>query len=336
LLAVAVVTWILFYVGRTYGHHGTSTTARLLEFLGMTWMGMLFIATVCLLAVEVVTLFGFAFKRRAPGLRGLALVTALVLSVVALVQGLRPPVVEAYEIYLAGLPKNLDGTVVLAMSDLHIGSQLGIGWLHARVDQVASERPDMVVLLGDILEGHDEAEDELVAELSRFSAPLGVWAVTGNHESYGRSQRRTALLEAGGIRLLRNAWVQPASGLVLAGVDDLTAAHRRNAGDDPIAQALSGRPAAPTILLSHTPWRAEQAAAYGVGLMLSGHTHGGQIWPLGYLIRLQHPLFSGRYQIGRMAILVSRGAGTWGPRMRLWRPGQILRITLRTKKGACP
>jgi len=84
-----------------------------------------------------------------------------------------------------------------------------------------------------------------------------------------------------------------------------------------------------TVLLSHTPWQAEKAANFGASLMLSGHTHGGQIWPFGYLVRRVYPLLGGRYEVAGMPVIVCRGTGTWGPRMRLWRPGEILRVTLR-------
>jgi predicted MPP superfamily phosphohydrolase len=95
--------------------------------------------------------------------------------------------------------------------------------------------------------------------------------------------------------------------------------------------ALANRPHGATILLSHTPWRAEEAAAAGVGLMLSGHTHNGQLWPFTYLVRTRYKLLGGRYPIGSMTAIVCRGTGGWGPRMRLWRPAEILRITLRAK-----
>ncbi|MBP7297444.1 MAG: metallophosphoesterase, partial [Acidobacteria bacterium] len=88
------------------------------------------------------------------------------------------------------------------------------------------------------------------------------------------------------------------------------------------------RPPGATILLSHTPWEAERAASAGVGLMLSGHTHGGQIWPFGEIVRTAYPLLAGEYIVDGMTVIVSRGAGTWGPRMRLWHSGEILRITL--------
>ncbi|MCJ7596519.1 MAG: metallophosphoesterase, partial [Desulfobacterales bacterium] len=114
-------------------------------------------------------------------------------------------------------------------------------------------------------------------------------------------------------------------------VDDLTARRRNGQGGEPISQALVGRPPGATILLSHTPWQAERIAKAGVGLMLSGHTHGGQIWPFDYLVRSRYPLLEGRYEVNGMTVIVCRGTGTWGPRMRLWRPSEILSVTFRGK-----
>ena len=99
-----------------------------------------------------------------------------------------------------------------------------------------------------------------------------------------------------------------------------------------MAKALAARPAGATLLLSHTPWQMEKAAHAGVSLMLCGHTHAGQIWPFSYLVRHVYPFFSGFYKIGDMKAIVCRGTGTWGPRMRLWQPCEILRITLRVEK----
>ena len=96
-----------------------------------------------------------------------------------------------------------------------------------------------------------------------------------------------------------------------------------------VERALGGRPHGATILLSHTPWQAEAAAKAGAGLMLAAHTHGGQIWPFNYVSATRYPLQAGWYVVDGMPVIVSRGTGTWGPRMRLWRPSEILRVTLR-------
>ena len=84
------------------------------------------------------------------------------------------------------------------------------------------------------------------------------------------------------------------------------------------------------MFLSHSPLQAERAAEAGAGLMISGHTHGGQIWPYSYLVRKGYPLLAGLYDVNGMPVIVTRGAGTWGPRMRLWKRGEIVRITLRS------
>lgn len=331
LISAGICLWAVFNLGRFFGHGGTGTLASVLELFGMNWMAVMFLATVCLLAIDLVTGFGFLLPRLAPAMRGAALVAGGVLSMVALVQGLRPPVVENYDVHLSGLPHEMDGTVIVAMSDLHVGTVLGKEWLEARVAQVQEQRPDLVVLLGDIFEGHGEPREEFFQAFRRLSAPLGVWAVLGNHESYGRHATGNSLTNDDGVKVLNDSWAEVRPAFVLAGVEDLTANHRSGRGGDPISRALAGRPPGATVLLSHTPWQADRAASARAGLMLSGHTHGGQIWPFGYLVQFVYPLLGGRYEVDGMTVVVCRGTGTWGPRMRLWRPGEILRVTLHAK-----
>lgn len=333
LLAGAGVTlWAIFFSARVVGHGGTGTLAGMLELVGMNWMAVLFLTFISLLAIDLVTVFGFLMPRRAPSLRGWALAVGGALSLIALFQGLRPPVVQSYDVTLTGLPDEMDGTVIVAMSDLHLGSQLGERWLADRVAEVKAQRPDLVVLLGDIFEGHRQPQGELLLTLGRLSAPLGVWVVPGNHEFHEGQGTSISLMEEAGLHVLRDRWAEVRPGLVLAGVDDFTALRRAADRRDSLSQALTGRPLGATILLSHTPWQAERAASEGVGLMLSGHTHGGQVWPFGYLTRLIYPLLEGRYEEGGTTVIVCRGTGVWGPRMRLWRPGEILRVTLSGKE----
>ncbi len=328
LFGAGGVFWSVFCFGLFSGH-SPGMLSGTLGLLGMDWMAVMFLATVCLLAVDLLTGFGLLLRAPAPSLRGLALVAAGVLSMTAVVQGLRPPVVQRYEVQLPGLPRQMDGTVVVAMSDMHVGTLLDRRWLEGRIAQVRAERPDLVVLLGDIFEGHGRPENELIEVLHGLSAPMGVWAVLGNHEFHGNDPTGAPLMNIDGVRVLGNSWAEVRPGLILAGVDDLTANHGSGSDGEAVSEALGGRPAGATILLSHTPWQAEKAAAEGTGLMLSGHTHGGQIWPFGYLVRRIYPLFEGSYDVNGMTVIICRGTGTWGPRMRLWRPAEILRVTLR-------
>lgn len=328
-VTAAVFLAASYLIARFLGRAGWSAVAGPLEFVGATWVGIVFLAFCTLFVVDVVTGFGAFFRGEAPTLRGWALGAAGALSVVALVQGFRAPVVREHEVRLNGLPKELDGTTLVVLSDLHLGTLIGKEWLGARVEQVKGLKPDLVVLCGDILEGDSRRESEFASLLSGFAAPLGTFAVTGNHEYYAGVEKSVRTLEGAGLTVLRDRSVEVRPGLVLAGVDDLTARRQYGVDGAALGRALSGRPPGATILLSHTPWKADEAAREGAGLMLSGHTHAGQIWPFSYLARINYPVFEGRYDVGGMPVLVCRGTGTWGPRMRLFRPGEILRITLR-------
>ena len=332
LSSVFCLLWISYFAARGLEGVLPSAVVAPLELLGADWLAVLFWSAAGLLLVDIVTAGGFLFRRWAPRARGGALALAGALAAIAVVQGMRAPVVRDYEVRLAGLPRDADGTVVVAISDLHLGTLLGARWLAARVAQVQELKPDAIVVLGDVLEGDTPSESGLLLELRSLHAPGGVWYVNGNHERYGRPGGGAGRLESAGLQVLVNRWVEARPGLVFAGVEDLTR-HGRGPTTvaDPIGQALAGRPAnVATVLLSHSPLQAERAARGGVGLMLGAHTHGGQIWPFGYFTARNYPLMGGRYEISGMPVIVCRGTGTWGPRMRLWRPSEILRITLRS------
>lgn len=331
IIGSGIALWMVFLLGRILGHGSLGPFPMMFEFLGMNWMAAVFLVSVSFLAIDLITAFGFLLSRFVPMLRSIALLLGMALSLIALVQGLRPPVVQNYEVQLSGLPHEMDGTVIIAMSDLHLGSLLGKQWLEARVEQVQAEKPDIVVLLGDIFEGHGPPREDLFQVLRRISAPMGVWFVLGNHEYHGRHNADMSRIKYDGLKVLNNSWTEVRPGLVLAGVEDLTSNHRSGKGGDPILKTLTDRPSGATVLLSHTPWQADKAASAGTGLMLSGHTHGGQIWPFSYLVQRIYPLLGGRYKVNGMTVIVCRGTGTWGPRMRLWRPSEILRVTLHTK-----
>ncbi|HOX42466.1 MAG TPA: metallophosphoesterase [Myxococcota bacterium] len=308
--------------------------AGLIEWFGMHWLGVMILLTLCLLLHDALAVLALPVLRRRllgllPRTRAVALAAGLLLSGLALAQGLRAPVVSEHEVRLAGLPPEADGLRLVALSDLHLGGLLGREWLQARLAQVRALEPDVVVLLGDLVEGHSEAPDELLQDLRGLAPALGVWAVLGNHDNHGDPEQVVRALERAGVRVLRDGWRELRPGLLLAGLED--SGHMgRGLAPGRLGVALAGRPAgAATILLSHRPQGEEEAAAAGVGLMLAGHTHGGQIWPLGYLTRLGFPRLAGRFELGGMTLLVSRGTGTWGPRMRLWPPGEILRVVLR-------
>jgi len=334
LLLIGLILWIVLFSGFFFGRGRTGILASALEFFAMNWMAVVFLIFISLLAADILTGFGFFFPRLAASIRGWALIAGALLSLTALIQGHRAPEVDKYEVHLTNLPKELDGTIIVALADLHLDSRLGDQWLASRVAQVNEQKPDIIVLLGDIVErSTSEKEDTFANGLTHLSAPLGVWAVLGNHEYFGRRDDNIAsVFDKAGIPVLRGTWKELKPGLILAGVDPpRRSMDSREIVPDSITPALKGRPEGATILLSHFPMGAEEAAKDGVDLMLSAHTHGGQIWPFSYIVQASFHLLAGEYIVNGMPIIVSRGAGTWGPRMRLWKPGEISRITLRKK-----
>lgn len=304
--------------------------ARTLEFAAAMYLGVMFLIVMALLVLDVVTLGGWIAHPFAPRLRTAAFITAVTLAFIASVQGLRPPVVREHEIYLKNLPAERNGTVLLFLSDMHLGSLIGAEWLEPLAERVQRMRPDVIVLVGDILDGSPGRIESLMPGLKKLNAPLGVWAVTGNHEYYAGLDRCVSQMERAGLRVLRDRSVEIAPGLVLAGVDDFTARPGGHSDTQPLERALANRPPGATVLLSHTPWHTRAAARLGADLMLSGHTHDGQIWPFNFFVKTRYPKVAGRYEIDGMQLLVCRGTGTWGPRMRLWRPSEMLRLTLRS------
>jgi len=327
LLGAGLALWLVFPLAWVSGHHETGLAASALELIGMTLLGSLFLIATVLFAVDCATGFGHLLSKRAPVLRGWAMVAGVVLAGIALVQGLRAPAVVSHEVTLPGLPAELDGTVLVAVSDTHLGARHGGRWLARRIAEIRRLDPDVVLFLGDVFEGHGDAPRDIPA-LRQLSVPLGKWFVEGNHESHHGDAGGSGTLGRAGFRRLAGEWAEPAPGLVLAGVSDLSHRKRQGIDADPLGRALAGRPAGATVLLSHTPWQAHRAARAGVELMLSGHTHGGQIWPFGYLVQTVYPLLAGRYDIDGMPVIVCRGTGTWGPPMRLWRRSEILKVTL--------
>ena len=169
-----------------------------------------------------------------------------------------------------------------------------------------------------------------IAPLADLRAPLGVVATTGNHEMYQDTANWVREFESLGLRVLRNESVPLTRGdatLVLAGVHD-------REGDDEwapdYAAALAGvDPSAFVLLAAHQPKQAEQVQGRGVDLQLSGHTHGGQMWPLNYVVPLQQPVLDGLERVGDVPVLTSRGVGAWGPAIRVLAPPEVPIVTLR-------
>jgi uncharacterized protein len=230
--------------------------------------------------------------------------------------------IKELEIRLRGLPQSLSGFRLVQISDVHVGPLLRKDWVGHVVAQIQALSPDLIAITGDLVDGTvDELRDQ-VAPLAQLRAKHGVFFTTGNHEYYSGVEDWYAHLPTLGVRPLRNERVEIAPGLDLAGIEDPT-------GRPDLPRALEGRdPSRALVLLAHQPRQFAEAARHGVSLTLSGHTHGGQIWPFSWLVALAQPYLAGLHRKGDSQLYVSRGTGFWGPPLRVFAPAEITLLKL--------
>ena len=236
---------------------------------------------------------------------------------------------------LRRLPRALDGFSIALLTDLHIGPLLDARFLTQLVEQTNRQRPDLIVLGGDLVDGHVHQIGSQLAPLARLRAPHGVFFVTGNHEYYSGVDDWLVFLKRLGIRVLLNERVSvgqrgpgsraAAASFDLAGVPDFRAGQMGGIGPD-LATTLAGRdPERELVVLAHQPLEIGASSLAGAGLQLSGHTHGGQLYPFGALTHLVQPYIAGlhRHADTPTQIYVSCGSGFWGPPLRVLAPAEI-------------
>ncbi len=231
------------------------------------------------------------------------------------------------------LPKALDGFRIVQLSDVHIGAILDKRFLSSVVEKANALKPDLVVITGDLVDGPVRGIGKDVAALTGLKSRYGSYFVTGNHEYYSGADEWIQFLNHNRIRVLTNEHVaigEKGHSFDLAGIPDKRAGLFVDAHAPSVAAAVQGRdPDRELILLAHRPNHIDEAAEHGVGLQLSGHTHGGQLWPINALTHLVHPYVDGLHRHNdRTSIYVSRGTGFWGPPMRILAPSEITSIVL--------
>jgi len=346
LAGLAVLVVATMFAGRLVPSIG-----RVLAWPGFIWMGALFVLLVALLGLDVLRLLVTLVSRLLgagdvfDGSRRVFTARVLAGAALASVGGVTAAAVSAtrsqiavkrIEIVLSRLPPSMDGTRIVQVCDMHVGGLLGREFVERVVHTANGLAPDVVAIVGDLVDGTIERLRPALASLSDLRARHGVFFVTGNHEYYSRSGARAWMdeIDRMGIRVLRNQRVAIGAGpdsFDLAGVPDHGASRFPDDGpSEDMHAALAGRdPSRAVVLLAHQPIAIHEAARRDVDLQLSGHTHGGQIWPWGLLVRLQQPFIRGLHRVGNTQLYVSCGTGFWGPPMRLGAPAEITEIVLR-------
>lgn len=243
---------------------------------------------------------------------------------------LRGPQTKRLTVPLAKLPRGAHGFRIAVVSDIHLGPVLGRGFAQRVVDAVNATQPDLIAVVGDLADGDIDDLRTAVEPLAHLRARHGTYFVTGNHEYLSGAEQWVDHVQDLGMRLLANDRTEM-PGFDLAGVNDVQGESEGQGPD--FARALGDRdPSRAAVLLAHQPVLIHQAVRHGVDLQLSGHTHGGQLWPGNLLAELANPTVAGLERYGDTQLYVSRGAGAWGPPVRVGAPSDITVVQLASKQ----
>ncbi len=277
--------------------------------------------------------------------QGVSAAAVPLLALVATVWGFwgarRTARVVQVDVPIPGLPAALHGFTVAQISDVHIGPTIRRHYLRRIVARVNALDADMVAITGDLVDGTVPELASHIAPLAELQSRHGSFFVTGNHEYYSGAPAWIDELRRLGIQVLLNQHVvlhhtlggdgaSPGTPLVVAGVTDFSAHHfMESHRSDPVA-ALRGAPAhvVTRLLLAHQPRSAAMAQQAGFQLQLSGHTHGGQIWPWNHFVRFQQPFTAGLNRLQGLWVYTNRGTGYWGPPKRFGVPSEITHLRL--------
>lgn len=338
VIGALVAIGLAFFLSRAFEARGWHRWACVSGLVGHWWVvaSMWF---VCMgLAVDAWNLALWLAARWRNGVLRLrvgprALVAVIALAVVGLsIRGFMEP----WEVRLEKLTVRVRQLVpgsrpirVVQLSDLHLNALMSRERLAKIVARIREAQPDLLVFTGDLADQTDEHVSGLAATLAELEAPLGKLAVTGNHEFYRGLARAAPLMRAAGFNVLHGQCVRVAPGLLVAGVDDYAALRLGVAVAEEEDRILPPRERADfVILLKHRPY-VEESSVGRFDLQLSGHIHGGQVFPARLPLMLFCRYSAGWYNLGQgSALYVSRGAGTFGVPMRLLSPPEVTLIVL--------
>jgi uncharacterized protein len=334
--AVAALFFLLpacFFVSVFLARRAENSFVRAFSIASNLWIGvglalMLFFAV----AWAAWGVFRLHNPRPSPAMFGLAAVLLTCLYTGYGVWNASHPRVENITVKIKNLPPEWRGRTLVQITDLHLGLILGPAFLEGVVQQVNAQSPAAVLITGDLFDGDDRGLDRFTGPLNAINAPLGVYFVTGNHESYLGVARALDVLKKTKVRALRDEMVV-IDGLQIVGINYPTRGFSRN-----IAAAIRAVPGfdreKPSILLYHSPTQVPEVKAAGINFQVSGHVHHGQLFPIQLITRLIYGKYEhGLNEEGDFTIYTSAGTGTWGPMMRTGNHPEITVIRLEPGAG---
>jgi len=347
LRRVAAITFVFlvfsFPASRILSWRDFNTFSYVLMLVSSVWMGLVFYLFIFALASDLLGAFVKIFRLK-PWLLGQTplrvkrflfagiIATVLLIGAISLDEAGNIRITEL-QVPLPELPPELDGFTIVQISDFHFGVLNNSPKLERVVTLANSLKADLIVLTGDLVDESVAHMEEMAGPLKKLKGRAGVYAITGNHDYYAGVNRATGIMKEAGIKVLRNELGILPGGLQLLGIDDPTGMRRMGEkGEDFISLIARVNPSKPSILLYHQPIQFERTARAGIGLQLSGHTHGGQLYPVIYISKQIYPWTPGLHRLGKSLLYVSRGTGTWGPPMRFLAPPEIVHLKLLAQK----
>jgi predicted MPP superfamily phosphohydrolase len=309
--------------------------ARAIAYCGYLWMAFIFFFFFLNVSLELLRYLLKFWNSSAAGISfrlltfGMAAFISAALVVYGYIDAQRIRVKNLQITTKHALPE--EGRIrIVQISDVHVGIIIREKRLQALIERVKEARPDLLVSTGDLLDGELDNIMHDAVQFKAIEAKYGKFAVLGNHEYYAGLQRSVEFTEAAGFKLLRDERVE-AGGITIFGADDITG---RGAGlikkNETMENALAEKNKGFVLLLKHQPYLND---GENFNLQLSGHTHGGQLYPFGLIVRLFFEKNYGLYELAADKFLyVSRGTGTWGPPVRVFAPPEITVIDLTGKK----
>ncbi len=344
---IFIVIAVTFIAAKILESRHSSVLTDILNIIGGFWMGFMVYAFIFLILSDITALI-----LRIPGIlnsdnilnyrKWAFLITAGISGILILGGFINAviPVVKEYKITIDKAADDVKNLRIAAVSDIHLGSIIRKRSMKKLSGMLEQIRPDVVFLLGDIVDGElgPVLRGDLLKYFTSPNAVDGLFAITGNHEFIGGAQRTIPYIENKGIRVLKDEIVNLPGGIQLIGRLDRDS--RRFFGKERMSLADLMKDidhSRPVIVLDHQPFNLEESEKNGVDLQLSGHTHNGQFWPLNYITRKLYELSYGYLRKGNTHIIVSSGFGLWGPRVRSGSRSEVLLIDVNfaeTQKAA--
>jgi predicted MPP superfamily phosphohydrolase len=333
---------LLFFVGQFLERGEPYHVTKIISNIGSVWLGWFLYAFLIVVLVDVIRLVGNALNiapkqvftnySNAFVLFSIFFVFLIALVTYGVINAYSPKMVR----HQISVDKTLDKPLKIGLvTDLHMGAVRGKRSISKMVEMLNSGSPDIVLIAGDLVDHNPRfaIKDDLGILFEQIEAPLGIYAVTGNHEYIGDTEMSVNYLSKHGVNYLRDSVLNIDDQFVLVGREDREMGMRSGENRKEISELVNKLQddTLPIILMDHQPVDYKNAVAHGVDLMLSGHTHKGQMWPNNWITNLVFENDYGLYQKGKTWFYTSNGYGTWGPPIRIGNTPEVVMITLQSK-----